>query len=78
MGKVWGFLGDHGFIIMMAGFAVAIVSLLFFMQYRFTPGLGKSVSTVCFVIGIAVYVTGRLGVSFQRRAQKRSSSRPER
>ena len=75
--KVWGFLGEHGFLIMMAGFAVAVRSLLFFMQYRFTPGPAKSTSGVFFVIGIAVYVIGRLGVSFQRRAQKRSSSRPD-
>lgn len=78
MQKVLIYLREHGFMIMMAGFLIAIVSLLFFMQNRYS---GSTVRTVWFsltIAGFVIYVLGRICVALQRaNARKQSKTSNE-
>jgi uncharacterized membrane protein len=73
MQKLFSFLKDHGFAIMIIGFVLAIVGLLVYMQTRYT---GTAVPKIAFgstISGFVVYFLGRVMVSLSRREAKRKS-----
>ena len=67
------FLGDHGFAVMLTGFFIAIVSLIIYMRFMTPFSPLRPVALGCFFTGIAIYVIGRITVSFKRRTMKRTS-----
>ena len=70
-------LARHGFGFMMAGFFLAVASLIVFMRIRFGSQLIRSVVMGFFVLGIAIYIAGRIGSALGTRAKRASSSPPD-
>jgi len=67
-------LGRYGFAIMMAGFAIAVVSLIIYMQSRYSGGIIKTLSFGFTVTGFSLYVIGRIGVVLEKRAKRRNAA----
>jgi len=61
------FISAHGFGIMMAGFFIAVIGVLFHVQNRLSNEFVSRISLIVAIAGFAVYVIGRIGVVFQRK-----------
>jgi len=68
---MWSFLRDKGFIIMMIGFALALVSLVAYMQVRNYAGWPSQLSFGGAIAGFSLYVAGRILVAIDRNLKKK-------
>lgn len=74
MKKLFEFITGHGFGIMMTGFFIAIASLIVFMRVRYGSQDIRLRVMGSFVFGIALYLTGRIGVAVGRKKSKSQES----
>jgi uncharacterized membrane protein len=71
MKKVVEWWFKHGFGLMMAGFFVAVVGLILFMRFRYRGELSATLAFSATIGGFVLYLLGRIGVAFGRRAARR-------
>ncbi len=71
MAKIWEFLRDNGFLLMLIGFLTAIVSViaLFVVQdnARYAGTIYPQLAFVGAITGFVIYIAGRILVQIQRR-----------
>jgi uncharacterized membrane protein len=70
--KMYDFLLQHGMIVMVIGFIMAIVSLFVYMQTRYYGSAIPQVAFGCTIAGFGVYVLGRIFVAVGRRRSRTS------
>jgi len=68
MKSIVNFIKNHGFGIMMVGFAIAIISLIFVMKFQHGYSIEKQVAIGMTITGFCVYVIGRIGVVLHKKA----------
>ena len=77
MKAVFAFIAERGFSLMLGGFMVTVAGIVAYATINTPRFAGTPYPTAAVVftfIGLAVYITGRVSVSLQRRrAQERGS-----
>lgn len=71
--KIYDFILNHGMLVMVIGFVMAIVSLLVYMKTRY---YGSAIPRVAFgftIAGFVVYLLGRIFVAVGQRRRPHSS-----
>jgi hypothetical protein len=69
MKRIWEFIGDHAYIFMLLGMIIGITGLLFLMKFDKTGG-PKSDALVLGIIGIIIYLIGRISLFFKNKRKK--------
>lgn len=67
MKKLFNYLSEHGFVVMMAGFGLAVVGLLFYMQTRYSGSVVPQIAFGVTIAGFVIYVFGRILVATKRK-----------
>ena len=62
-------------MIMMAGFLIAVVSLLLFMHNRYSGTTARTLWCSLTIAGFVIYVLGRICVALQRANSRKQSKR---
>ena len=69
MKRIWEFISNHAYIFMLIGMIIGIAGLLFLMKFDRT-GEPKSDALILGIIGIAVYLIGRISLFFKKKRTK--------
>ena len=64
------FFTTHGFKVMLAGFGISAVGLLFYIKYRFEDPVIAQYAFAATVAGFCVYVLGRVFVFVNKKKLK--------
>ncbi|MDR0330829.1 MAG: hypothetical protein LBH93_03870 [Chitinispirillales bacterium] len=69
MGAIKEFIAERGFTLMLCGFAMAAVGVLFyaFVAPRYASPFYPQAAVAVAVAGFAVYFTGRISVAMRKR-----------
>jgi hypothetical protein len=70
-GKFSSFFLEHGFKVMMVGFAISVIGLLVYMKFRYEGNLIPQIAFGTTIFGFAIYVFGRVFVAISRRQAKK-------
>lgn len=70
--KIYTYLSEHGFVIMICGFALAVASLLIYMQTRYRGTVTPQVAFGCTIFGFVVYVIGRIFLATSRKRNRQT------
>jgi membrane-bound ClpP family serine protease len=65
MGKVWDFLREHGYALMLGGMILTIAGVLMLFQAQRRGGGLRQAAIAVAAVGVAVYIGGRIGVLFR-------------
>jgi hypothetical protein len=77
MARIWDFLCEHGYAVMLVGMVLVAGGALMLVQSRQT-GVGlREPAFIIAGIGIAIYVTGRIAVVVQGRRRVRRKKERE-
>jgi hypothetical protein len=69
--KLWSFICEHGYAIMLAGMViVAAACIVLFRSRQADSQLGSFVWPIA-IVGLAVYILGRIGAAMKNKAGKR-------
>jgi hypothetical protein len=68
--KFKGFLCAQGIRIMLAGFTLSAIGIIFYIKTQHGNQELRKIAFATTVAGIAVYLAGRIGVLLDRRAQR--------
>jgi len=70
--KIIAWISEHGFVLMMSGFALAVAGVLVYWRTRYSGSYVPQVAFGVTIAGFALYVIGRIFVA-TRRNRTRSS-----
>lgn len=70
--KIYTYLSEHGFLIMICGFAFAVASLLVYMQTRYRGTVTPQIAFGCTICGFVVYVIGRIFLATSRKKNRQT------
>jgi len=71
--KIWIFVREHGRILMLVGMAFVITAVAILFQSRQMSGAPSPLVWPAAIVGIVIYVLGRVGVALDARARQRES-----
>jgi hypothetical protein len=66
------FLATHGFKVMLSGFGISAVGLLFYIKYRFEDPAIAQYAFSATIAGFCIYVLGRIFVFINKKKQNSS------
>jgi hypothetical protein len=66
------FLTTHGFKVMLSGFGISAVGLLFYIKYRFEDPVIAQYAFAVTIAGFCIYVLGRIFVFINKKKQNTS------
>lgn len=70
---IMNFLTTHGFKVMLAGFGISAVGLVFYIKYRFEDPIIAQYAFGVTIAGFCIYVLGRIFVFINRKKQKKTA-----
>jgi len=65
--KILAFFLTHGFKIMLSGFSLSVIGIIIYIKMQHTPGPLRQLGGTFVLIGIGVYILGRILVISQNR-----------
>jgi hypothetical protein len=69
--KIIDFLLVHGFQIMLTGFSLSAVGIITYIKMQHAPGHIRELGGALVVVGIGLYLIGRIGVVAQNRRERK-------
>ncbi|MBN2036946.1 MAG: hypothetical protein JW768_09420 [Chitinispirillaceae bacterium] len=69
--KIYNFILEHSFKIMIAGFAVSAIGIIFYSQVQRKDPQLSTIAFATTAAGIAIYLVGRIALVVQRRKERR-------
>jgi len=71
--KIFEYLSEHGTVLMMAGFGLAVVGVFVYWRTRFYGNYIPQVAFGVTIAGFVIYVTGRIFVAISRNRSGKNS-----
>lgn len=76
MKNIWKIICDYAYLFMTGGMVLAIIGVLILVQKNYT-GISQPMATTFGIVGIALYVFGRIAFVFKGKREKRKMLRDE-
>jgi predicted tellurium resistance membrane protein TerC len=77
MARVWDFLCEHGYAVMLVGMVLVAAGAIMLIQSRQSGIMLRQPAFVVAGIGIAVYLTGRVAVVLRDRHREKKKRRED-
>ncbi len=75
--KLWGWLREHGYAVMIVGMAVTALGAIMLFQSQRTGGITRQPALAIGIAGVAIYVLGRVAVLFRRNRPRKTDELDE-
>ncbi len=72
LNRVWNFICDQGYMIMLVAMGIVIAGALMLVQGKRTMGPIVQFAWPIIITGLAIYLIGRIGVAFRGKRKSRN------